>query len=121
MPASTWPLVTLVTTALTLVSSDFGWAFTPAVAIAWAPYFPHGTSTAQSTKVIPGLARSVSDRIFLGFPFFTRMASLLWAKTFGLVALPGSVTFFMLGWSAEANRSAGAPLSACVAKLDEAS
>src|SRR5882757_8573252 len=121
MPASTSPLVTLVTTALTLASSDFGCAFTPALASAAAPYLPHGTSAAHSTKVTPGLAKSASVRIFLGFPFFTRMASLLWAKTLGSVALPASVTFFMLVWSAEANRSAGTPLLAWVASVDEAS
>ena len=59
--------------------------------------------------------------IFLGLPFLTRTASLLWANTRGPVALPASVTFFMLGWSAEANRSAGAPLLACVASEEEAS
>src|SRR5256884_9869392 len=119
MPASASPLVTLVTTPLTLVSSDFGCAFTPALASASTPSFPHGTSGAHSTKLI--LEKSARLFTFLGFPLATMMASLLWANTLGPVALPASVTFFMLAWSAEANTSAGAPLLAWVASADEAS
>src|SRR6185295_10548631 len=119
MPASASPLVTLVTTPLTLVSSDLGLAVTLALDRASRPYFPHGTSGAQSTKLI--LAKSARLFTFLGFPLATMMASLLWVNTLGPVALPVSVTFFMLAWSAEANTSAGAPLLAWVASADEAS
>src|SRR5688572_6483065 len=110
MPASASPLMTLVTTPLTLVSSDFGWALTPALDKASLPYLPHGTSGAQSTKL--SLVKSARLFTFLGFPLATMMASLLWAKTLGPVALPASVTFLMLAWSAEANTSAGAALLA---------
>src|ERR1041384_6383934 len=77
MPASASPLVTLVTTPFTLVSSDFGLAVTLAFASASRPYFPHGTSGAQSTKLI--LAKSARPFTFLGFPLATMMASLLLA------------------------------------------
>src|SRR5688500_4390669 len=119
MPASTSPLVTLVTTPLTLVSYDFGFVVTPALDRASAPYLPHGTSTAHSTKVTR--PRSASPVTFLGFPLATMMASRFWANTLGSAALPASVTFFMFASSADANRSAGAPLLAWVASADDES
>src|SRR5688500_15701172 len=119
MPASASPLVTLVTTPLTLVSSDFGWALTAALDSASRPYLPHGTSGAHSTKLT--LVKSARLLIFLGFPSATMIASLLRANTLGPVALPASVTFFMLAWSAEANRSAGAALLAWAASAEEES
>src|SRR5215467_14730821 len=71
MPASASPKVTLVTTPPTLVSSLTGLTVTPAfLKMAWARA-PHGTSGAQTTTLIAGLARSLTDLIFLGLPFST--------------------------------------------------
>ena len=49
MPASASPRVTLVTTAFTFSSSDFGVTVIPAFSKIWVAYFPHGTSGAHCT------------------------------------------------------------------------
>src|SRR5215831_3528722 len=96
MPASASPSVTLVTTPPTLVSSLTGLTVTPAflkMAVATAP---HGTSGAQTATLIAGLARSLTDVIFLGLPFSTMISAVLLAKIFGVPdALPASVTVVM--------------------------
>src|SRR5215472_4236830 len=110
MPASTSPRVTLVTTPPTLVSSLTGLTVTPAflkIAVATAP---HGTSGAQTATLIAGLARSLTDVIFLGLPFSTMISPVLRVKICGVpTASPASVTVFMFSGAAEANTSAGAP------------
>src|SRR5215469_760680 len=110
MPASTSPRVTLVTTPPTLVSSLTGLTVTPAflnMAVATAP---HGTAGAQTATLIAGLARSLTDVIFLGLPFSTMISPVLEAKVCGVpTASPASVTVFMFAGAAEANTSAGAP------------
>src|SRR6185295_16431356 len=57
----------------------------------------------------------------LGLFFWTMSASRLRTKILGSDALPASVTFFMFASSAEANTSAGAPLLAWVASVEEES
>src|SRR5215472_6485892 len=110
MPASTSPRVTLVTTPPTLVSSLTGLTVTPAfVNISWATW-PHGTSGAQTTTLMAGLARSLTDVIFFGLPVSTKISPVLLAKIFGVpTALPASVTVVMFAGAAEAKTSAGAP------------
>src|SRR5215475_3843777 len=77
MPASTSPRVTLVTTPPTLVSWLTGLTVTPAfLNTSWATA-PHGTSGAHTATLIAGLARSLTDVIFLGLPFSTMISPVL--------------------------------------------
>ena len=72
--------------------------------------WPHGTAGAQTTTLIAGLARSLTDLMFLGLPFSTMISPVLRAKSCGVPdALPALVTVFMFDGAAEANTSAGAP------------
>ncbi len=67
-----------------------------------------------------GFARSCSDVTPLGSFGATAICNVFVANFCGAAAVsPGSVTFFMLLSSAEANTSAGAPLVICVARSDE--
>src|SRR5512133_3281317 len=114
MPASASPRDTLVTTALTLSSWETGLTVTSAFSSACWAYLPAGTSGAARTTFRSGLARSSRPLTLLGLPFSTTIWSRLLANTFGLPAR--SLTLSMLGTSAEANTSAGAPCWIWVAR-----
>src|SRR4029453_8433748 len=114
MPASASPRDTLVTTALTLSSSDTGLTVTLAVFRASAAYLPAGTSGAARTTFRSGLARSSRPLTALGLPFSTTIWSRLLAKFWGVPTR--SLTLSMLVVAAEANTSAGAPCWIWVAR-----
>jgi hypothetical protein len=69
IPASASPKVTFVTTPPTFCSSLTGLTVTPAfLNTSWARA-PHGTAGAQTTTLIFGLARLLTDLMFCGLPF----------------------------------------------------
>ena len=110
MPASASPRVILVTTPPTLVSSLTGLTVTPAFLKMAVATWPHGTFGAQTTTLIAGFARSLTDLMCLGLPFSTMISPVLVAKSFGVLdARLASVTVFMFDGAAEAKTSAGAP------------
>src|SRR5829696_8375734 len=114
IPASASPRDTLVTTALTLSSSDTGVTATPALSRACLAYLPAGTSSAARTTLRSVSARSARPLTPLGLPCSTTMASRLLAKFWGVATR--SLTLSMLARSAEANTSAGAPCRIWVAR-----
>src|SRR3989442_12162065 len=110
MPASASPSATVLTTALTSVSWLAGTTRTPAFCNAWVAYRPHGTAGPHRTTTRPGRTRSASPVMPFGFPAATTICSRLVANTRGdPITSPPSTSFCMLGWSAEANTSTGAP------------
>src|SRR5579863_773341 len=116
MPASASPRLTLVTTPPTFCSCDTGLTVTAAFLNIWVARAPQGTEGAQVTTLRDGLARSLTDLIWLGLPASTMISPWLAAKVFGVVASRlASVTVFMFVGLAEANTSAGAPWMICVA------
>src|SRR2546429_6841350 len=118
MPASASPSRTLVSTDLPSCSWLTGVTLIPALPNVVVEYVPQGTPGAQTSTLIPGLARSDSEVMCLGLPDCTAISSLLWANTDGVpLASAALVTFCMLAWSAEANTSAGPPCRICVASV----
>src|SRR6266849_3009239 len=120
MPASASPRATLLTTALTSASWLAGTRPTPALCKAWTAYRPHGTAGAHRTTTRPRRRRSASPVIPFGLPAGTTICSRLVANTRGdPITSPVSTSFCMLGWSADANTSAGAPCWIWAASVDE--
>ena len=86
---------------------------------------PHGTSAPQRTTFPPDVdsaARSASVSIPSGLPGATTISSVFVVNTVGVPsARPASVTVPMFFRSADANTSADAPSTSCVARVDEPS
>src|SRR5262249_37080987 len=105
--------------ALTSCSRLTGVMVTLAASSAFFAAVPHGTCSAQSATLTPGLVRSDSPVIPFGLPFGTAMTSWLRTNVMGVPSpLPASVTVFMFAGAAEANTSAGAPWSIWVASAE---
>src|SRR5205807_3842141 len=118
-PASASPRLTLLTTALTSVSWLAGFTVCPAFVNACSVYRPHGTEGAQRTTISPGLARSPRLAMPLGLPAPTTISSRFRAKTWAVPTRLASCSACILGWSAEAKTSPGAPCLTCATRLDD--
>src|SRR5436305_8930661 len=119
-PASATPASTFDGTDSTSCASLAGLSLTLVAFSIFAVAAPQGTCGAHTATVTPGLARSAKEWIFFGLPGGTTMVSTLVTNGFGVPAtLPLPSTTFICASLAEANTSAGAPLTICWAKSDE--
>src|SRR5579871_5271252 len=108
MPASTSLSSTLVSTAVTSVSSVTGFTVMFAFLNTAAAVTPHGTAGAQIATLTAGLANEATAVTLAGLAGGTAISMVFLAKVIGLDASPAFTTVAMLPGAAEANTSAGA-------------
>ena len=79
---------------------------------------PHGTCESHSTT-FAFFSVSSTPVMPAGLSAGTTITIEFVATTLGSFALPASTAFFMFFWSAEINKSPGAPSASCCTKFDE--